>query len=177
MSRPCTVCRHKRRQEIEAALVAGTTYRTIADRWRISKTALIRHKSACVAPKVAEAVAAAESEHTERLIDQVRGLHDRTVALVVTVEGILGRARKPAAKLAAVVVAAKVVKEIRGNMELLGRLTGELDSGKTTVNVFHNPQWIELRGAIVAALVPHPDARQAVLAAVERLTSGERSSA
>jgi len=166
----CTICRHKRRAQIEAALVAGESLRHIEKRWGVGYSAVARHKHRCVAPVVAAAAAAVEEAYSERLIDQVRGLQARTIALVVEVEGVLSRARKPAAKLGAVVVAAKVVKEIRGNMELLGRLTGELETGsKVTVNLITNPLWLELRRAISDALRPYHEADEAVAAAVKRL--------
>lgn len=60
-----------------------------------------------------------------------------------------------------------------GELELLARLTGQLQPEKTTVNVLVNPQWIELKAAIVGALDPYPEAKQAVLNAIGRLASGE----
>jgi len=178
MPRTCTICRHKHRAEIEKAVVAGTPLRAIGIRWGASRPAIARHTATCVNDTISEAVADRETGHTERLIDQVRSLQTRTVALIDQVEGVLRAAKRAPAKLSAVNVAARVIREIRGNMELLGRLTGELDSGnKITVNVLTNPQWIELRGAVIAALAPHPEALQAVLATIERLGSGERSSA
>jgi len=45
MSRPCSVCRHPQRAEISLALVAGASYRTVADRFGgLSKTSLLRHR-------------------------------------------------------------------------------------------------------------------------------------
>jgi hypothetical protein len=45
MPRTCTICRNNERQAIDSALVPGEALRTIADRWSVSKTALIRHGS------------------------------------------------------------------------------------------------------------------------------------
>ncbi len=44
MPQTCTVCSHQSRADIEAAIRAGTPYRTIAVRYGLSKTALLRHK-------------------------------------------------------------------------------------------------------------------------------------
>jgi hypothetical protein len=44
MSRACTVCLHERREEIDKALVKGTTYRTLAARYGPSITSFYRHK-------------------------------------------------------------------------------------------------------------------------------------
>ena len=46
MPRTCTICSHPERIEIDKALAAAEeTLRTIADRWPVSKTALMRHKA------------------------------------------------------------------------------------------------------------------------------------
>jgi hypothetical protein len=44
MSRTCTVCRHPDRNDIDAALRAGTPYRDIARRFQLSKDAISRHR-------------------------------------------------------------------------------------------------------------------------------------
>ncbi len=50
-------------------------------------------------------------------------------------------------------------------VELMAKLRGELE---TTINVLvTSPKWVVLRDRILAALVPHPRAMTAVLAALE----------
>jgi len=63
MTRTCTVCRDPQREEIDKALVAGTPYRDIARRFRLSKAALSRHRR-----HVAEALAEARLLTIERLV-------------------------------------------------------------------------------------------------------------
>ena len=46
-------------------------------------------------------------------------------------------------------------------IELLAKLTGELDD-KPEVNIVLSPQWLTIRGAILEALEPFPEARVAV---------------
>ena len=48
MARTCTVCRHKKRKEIETDLERGTSLRTLADLYGTSKSALLRHKNNCL---------------------------------------------------------------------------------------------------------------------------------
>ena len=57
-------------------------------------------------------------------------------------------------------------REMRSSLELIGEVTKELDRAGT-VNLSLNPEWLELRGVIVAALDPHPAARDSVLRALE----------
>jgi hypothetical protein len=63
------------------------------------------------------------------------------------------------------------IRELRGNLELLGRVTKELEAAPT-VNLHLNPQWIELRTTLLFALEPHPHAKEAVLAAITNGGSG-----
>ncbi len=43
MTRVCTICTHDEREGINAALVQGTSYRTIAHQYDVSRYALMRH--------------------------------------------------------------------------------------------------------------------------------------
>jgi hypothetical protein len=40
----CSICSHPDRRGIETAVYGGTPLRTIARRWSVSKTALLRHR-------------------------------------------------------------------------------------------------------------------------------------
>jgi hypothetical protein len=57
------------------------------------------------------------------------------------------------------------IREARGNLELLARLLGELESSPT-VNLVVSPAFIELRTRILRALEPYAEARRAVTAAL-----------
>ena len=48
MPRNCTVCLHPQRQEIEADLQAGLSYRDVARRYSTSKDAVSRHRASHV---------------------------------------------------------------------------------------------------------------------------------
>ena len=63
-------------------------------------------------------------------------------------------------------------REMRSNLELIGEVTRELDRAGTTINLALNPEWLEIRGVIIAALEPHPAARDSVLRALEGAANG-----
>jgi hypothetical protein len=63
------------------------------------------------------------------------------------------------------------ISQTRGNLELLGKLAGQLDE-HPVVNLNVSPQWLELRAVIVGALEPHPAAHGAVLRALESVGNG-----
>ena len=43
MPRRCTICTHKGRAKIDKGLVARNPFRTIAEQYQVSKSALVRH--------------------------------------------------------------------------------------------------------------------------------------
>jgi hypothetical protein len=101
-----------------------------------------------------------EVAQAEDLLEQVRHLQIHTL-------DILERAEK-AGDLRTALAA---ISQARGNLELLGKLAGELDERPVT-NVLETPEWLELKSVIVGALEPHPGAREAVLSALEGVGNG-----
>lgn len=164
MARTCTVCHHSERAAIDAALVANTPYRTIADRFSVSKTALIRHRAEHIPAAVAQAQGARQEAQADNLLAQVRGLQAKAV-------GILFRAEEKGDLRTALAA----IREARGNLELLAKLLGELDE-RPQVNFILAPQWIVLRTAVLRALTPYPDAMAAVTRALT-LASAQQAGA
>jgi hypothetical protein len=62
-------------------------------------------------------------------------------------------------------VALKAIARAEKQLELEGRLLGELNEG-STVNVVLTPEWSAIRAAILKALEPYPAARFAVAGAL-----------
>jgi len=54
------------------------------------------------------------------------------------------------------------LRELRKSIELLARVSGELDD-RPVVNIVSLPQWVELRTLILTAIEPYPLAREAVV--------------
>ena len=79
MSRVCTICNHKSRHAIDAALVEpGASIRGIARQFRVSDDALTRHVSkGHIAAKVKEAQRAHEAVAGENLLQRIDGFHKR----------------------------------------------------------------------------------------------------
>jgi hypothetical protein len=67
--------------------------------------------------------------------------------------------------------ALSAISQARGNLELLGKLAGELDE-RPVLNLNLSSEWLELRTVIVGALEPHPAAHRAVLRALESRGNG-----
>jgi hypothetical protein len=163
MPRRCTVCDHIERHGIDQALVTGAPYRSVAKRFGLSESAVYRHKTEHLPSHLLKAKEVEEAARADDLLDQVRHLQAHAL-------DILERAEK-AGDLRTALAA---ISQARSNLELLGKLAGELDERPVvTLNV--SPEWLELRAVIVGALEPHPAAHRAVLRALEDVSDDQPS--
>ncbi len=160
LPRRCTICAHDERHAIDVALVGRESYRAIARQYGVSKDALSRHTQEHLPELLARAKDAVEVAEADSLLSRVEGLYKRTEAILEAAESN----REWSTALAA-------VRECRGNLELLGRVTKELESAPT-LHLHLNPEWLELRAVIVSALEPYSEAQGAVLRALESRGNG-----
>ena len=114
MARTCGICRHESRGAIDAALVGGTSLRDVAGQYGVSRSALHRHRIGDLPRAIVRAKEAEEVLHGEKLLDQVRHLIGKA-------NGILDRAENDRTALMA-------IREVRGTLELLARITGQLNA-------------------------------------------------
>lgn len=159
MARKCTVCSHPQREAIDAALVANEPYRAIALRENVGAMALQRHKAEHLAAHLAQAHDAQEAASADDLLAQVRDLQARTYKILDKAE-----------RSDRLTTALQAIREARGNLELLGKLAGELQQ-EGTVNITISTEWVTLRGAILVALGPYPEARGAVVEALSHVSA------
>jgi hypothetical protein len=134
MPRTCTICGHKQRQRIEELLLSGEAYRSIAKRFSISAPALFRHKSDHLLESVRRSHRATEVLEGDALVDHVQQLRARTETLYTEAAEILAQAKRAKdlkTALDGIRTASAVIRETRGNAELLARLTGELQQSPT----------------------------------------------
>ena len=163
MARTCTVCIHEARSAIDESLVAGQSSYELAARYSsLSRAAIERHeRNGHIPAKLVMAQAAEEVAQADDLLEQVRDLQSRALA-------ILGKAESAGDLRTAL----GAIREARGNLELLARLLGELNE-QPVVNLNLSPEWLELRAVIVTALEPYPEAKEGVLRAIKGAGSGE----
>jgi hypothetical protein len=160
MPRRCTVCDHPERHGIDETLVTGAPYRSVAKRFELSESAVYRHKTEHLPAHLLKAKEAEEVAQADDLMEQVRHLQGHAL-------DVLDRAEK-AGDLRTALAA---ISQARGNLELLGKLAGQLDE-RPVVNLNVSPEWLELRAVIVGALEPYSEARGAVLQAIEGSDNG-----
>jgi len=163
MPRRCTVCAHPERAEIDRTLATGNVpFSRIASRYGVHEAAIRRHSADHLPAVMAEAAQAELVAHGASLLDQVTSLHRRALGLLQRAE-VAGDFRAAMAG----------IREARGCIELLARLEGQLrDREAATVNVLVAPDYLRLRGAILAALHEHPEAAQKVASALAGAEAG-----
>ena len=111
MPRTCTVCSNPQHQAIDQALVAGTPYRAVAERFAASPPSVYRHQQGHLPATMLKAREAQEVAHADGLLAQLQSLQQKTLE-------ILARAPEGSA-LAALI-------ELRGTVELTAKLTGQM---------------------------------------------------
>ncbi len=159
MPRTCTICSSEKRAEIEAAIVAGTSYRNIAERYGTSPPAITRHAAEHIAQEVKQSQAAKEEMQGLDVVKQLKTINAVTLA-------ILQEARAEKRNGMALFAIDRVCKQL----ELQAKLLGAIDTPQ--VNIYVTPEWHTLRQTIIAALVPFPDARVAVAGALTQMEVG-----
>lgn len=116
----CTVCKHPDRAEIDALLVSHTPVRSIARQFGLIETSLRRHAARHLSRELVRAAEGRDLERAGSLLDGVEALQRDTLA-------VLEQARD-GGDMRTILAA---IKEQRANLELVGRIKGELVASGT----------------------------------------------
>lgn len=139
----CGICSHPDRAAIDAAMVAGESLRDIvAGHNGTTRSALDRHRKH-IAPALTQAKQAEEVADATTLLSRVEKLMSRCESLL---EGATKDKKWAGAAAAA--------RELRGCLELIGKLTGELHSktlNSNTVNILNEFGNVSLEALLLTA--------------------------
>ena len=144
--------------KIDRAIAGGELLSRVARKFSISEDSLSRHKARHLPQLLVKAQAAQEA--SDDLLEMVRDLHSKAHELL--------EEARTAGKYGP---AASAIREATRCVELLARLKGELESERVTMNVVLMPEWQVLRGALLSALHPYPEARASVSQALKTLAA------
>ena len=120
--RACTVCKHPQLREITADLMRRVPYRTIGARYALSRSAIDRHITSHVSQALRQLAAAESMVLPEAaaiatpVLPEMRKLNARALRILAEAESAQDRPTALAA-----------IRECRRNLELIAKLTGELD--------------------------------------------------
>ena len=161
----CATCSHPDVQAINEAIVAGIPMYKIARQYGMAESSLKAHKKNHLNPAykaIQDAKATRTTSGDAPALEQLK-------ALLPTLQNALHWAQGAQDAngnfkvLPNVSQTLAAVRELRATIELLAKITGELDDRPTTViNILTTEAWLQARRAIAEALVPYPDARLAV---------------
>lgn len=157
MPRVCSICQHPDRDAIDRRLVEGATYRDIAGQFRLSKSAVERHRESHLPAKLVRAQEVRELTEADALLRRMLQLEQRA-------RQILDQAQASGDLRSAL----SGIREARNTLELLAKIAGELDE-RPVVNVLIAPT---VQAVILGALAPYPDAKLAVSSALKELPDG-----
>lgn len=155
MANKCQVCVHPEVKAIDEAIVNGVSMRELVQRYGLSKDSLYRHKNKHLPKAIVKAQEVKEVAVADSLLGQVKDLQAKTLGILSRHEGKNDR------------IALSAIREARSNLDLLGRILGEIDDSPKVAVLVANPEWVHLRTLIIEALEPYPEAKRAVVYAIQ----------
>ncbi|WP_439399348.1 hypothetical protein ACRQ5Q_18405 [Bradyrhizobium sp. PMVTL-01] len=171
----CQVCRHPERWRVELLRAGGASLDALADKFSLDRDAIWRHwqkhvsdemkaSYLCGPAQLAELAEKAASEG-DSVLD-----HLRMVRTVLT--GQLAAMNEAGDGRGVAYVAGRLTSVL----ETIARVTGELGSMASSINVTNNltvlaehPAFLRMQATMLRALAPFPDARASVVAALRDL--------
>jgi hypothetical protein len=160
MPRVCTICYHPERIAIEAEIIARTPLRNIAERFSIGYVSVQRHATNHLVQAIKEVRQEQAIQSGSHALDRMaKGEKIVDEIVVYSWGGETGKEAKMPE------LALKALAEQRRQVELRAKIEGELDERSLTITAI--PEWRELRTLLLEALALHPQAKMAVIRALE----------
>ena len=166
----CLCCQHRERAAIDLALARGVSMHAIGRRYGVGKDSVQRHNSRHVPPQLRAKLLAGPDLDID--LDRLRETKSQSLLMhLASLRARLFASLDVAEENGDGTMLASLSGQIHRNIELVAKLVGDLGVGGTTItnNVLLAPQYLELRTAMLAALAPFADARQAVAKALHAL--------
>jgi hypothetical protein len=167
----CHVCRHRECANIDLALARGVSISALSRRFKVSTDSLQRHRQNHLSPALRAKLIAGPDLDID--LDKLKESESQSLlGNLVALRHRLFAALDAAEEYADGNMLTRVASALHANLELTGKLLGDLGVGSTNVtNILIQPQYIELRVALVQALASYPEAKQAVAQALHELES------
>jgi len=137
----------------KAYLDGGISLQQYADKVGCTKTSVERHVRGHLPDALLKAKDIKDVANGDSLLDELQKARERTFSLLDKAEA--------AADTRVYGSPVAYLKEIREQIKLLAELEGRLAS-QPQINLLVLPEWLELKGRIVAALRPYPEALESV---------------
>ena len=123
MPRGCKICKNKQVKDIDKAIISGETLQKIADRFDLHPSTISRHKNH-IADKITKASIICDAQEGANVLQKVSGLLKKAHDLLDTAE-----------QSGDIRTAIQAVRETRGCLELLARVSGEMAPEKLEIMI------------------------------------------
>jgi transposase len=158
LPRPCSICVHPQATAIAKDLIAGVSYRDIAGRFGISKSALERHRAhieQALAKAQNKATAKGEAE-AETLLDRLKAMNSETLSILRSAK----KAKNPD-------LALRAIARLEKQAEIEGRLLGELhDHSGSGTGITVQVVYVNSHGSVGRNQDRIPEAERKIIDAV-----------
>ena len=162
----CKVCRHRELAAIELAIARRVSVTALAKRYDLSTDSIYRHRKHMPATLRASLLA---GPGTDIDLDRLKETESQSLlANLIAIRHRLFAALDSAEDAGDATTVTRVTRQLHENLELTGKLLGDLGVGSVT-NVLILPQYVELRVGLINALAGFPEARKAVAEVLHRL--------
>ena len=155
ISPTCKICQSPDIDDINAKLIAGISSRKVGVLYDLHYKSLLRHKKEHLPKQMIRAQGLQDQSAADQLLARVEDLYDKSLLIIEKADND----KKWTAATGA-------IREARQALELVARLLGELRTG-TTINILYNEEFTEVRLVIINALIKYPEAKQAVIDALQ----------
>jgi hypothetical protein len=168
---PCTVCSHREHAAIDLALARGVSVRAMARRYKLGTDSIYRHSRNHMPAQLRAKLIAGPDLDID--LDRLRQTESQSLLVhLIALRQRLLAAMDVAEEAGDGNMLSRVAGQLHTNLEITGKLLGDLGIGSTTVtNVLVMPAYVEMRVGLVNALRPFPEAARAVAAVLHQVES------
>ena len=141
----------------------------LARRYKVGPDSLYRHRKSHLPPQLRAALLAGPDLDID--LDKLRETESQSLlANLIAIRRRLFASLDTAEEYGDGNMISRVAGQLHHNLEITGKLIGDLGLGSTTINnVLVMPAYVEMRVELVRALAPFPEARQAVAAVLHTI--------
>jgi hypothetical protein len=169
MPKHSSVVDHPDRAAIERGLAIGTPIRQMAKKYKLSIDTLYRYRSQLPPQLKAAHLGArlkAGADLEKMRLEESEGI----LANLATQRARLLLSQDHALEIGDARLVSYLAGEIHRNIKLTGTYLGEFAQHqiKTSVSILIQPEYLEFRAKLLAALAPYPNARRAVVTALQQ---------
>jgi hypothetical protein len=157
----CTACGHRELAAINLAIARHVSMTAIGRRYGLSTDVLYRHAKNHLPPQLRAKLIAGPDVEID--LDRLRETESQSLlANLVALRHRLFGALDVAEEVGDGNMISKLAGALHKNLELAGRLVGDLAVGSVTTNILLQPTYVSMRVELVRALAPYPEAKLAV---------------